>query len=399
MIRKNILNIFASSLLVFTSLSVLPNNILNNDITKMYTANAEESYDKIISEVKEKVAKDSRVNLFDIKAEKVNDTIVLSGKTLDVNQKNALLEAFKAQGKVKDNIETFPFHEFGEMTYGVVNLPVMQIRDNPKHSAQLITQALFGMSLKIIGQNPEKTDWIQVSMDDDKYVGWAKKSDIWFVNQNTYVDWINQNKIIITEPFINLLNSQNNEDKSGIRLYLTTRLNTVSDKGNFYKVKLTGGNKHYSNHEFYVPKSSARYIGKNLLPLKITGKDLYEKGKTMISTPYLWGGASPAMTDCSGYTQMLYKVNGYVLPRDADQQQAYTKPIKTIDELKSGDLVFFAENHGKRATHVGLYMGDKKFIHSSVGYGGVAITSFDPKDSLFNDWYIDNFIGGGRVLE
>ena len=118
----------------------------------------------------------------------------------------------------------------------------------------------------------------------------------------------------------------------------------------------------------------------------------------MFSTPYLWGGASPNMTDCSGFTQMLYKLNGYSLPRDADQQQSFTKSISSRNDLKPGDLVFFAENKGKKATHVGMYMGDQRFIHSSVGYGGVAITSFDPKDELFNDWYIDNYIGAGRVI-
>lgn len=365
----------------------------------MNIAHADEDLNKIIANVKENIAKDSRVNLFDIKVEKLDNQIILKGKVLDINQKKEILDAFKDKGNIKDEIEVFPFSEIGDLSYGVVNLPVMQIRDNPKHSAQLITQALFGMGLKVIGKNTEKPDWIQVSMDDDKYVGWAKKADIWFVDKGNYENWFSSNKIIITEAYVNLLNTTNNNDKSGIKIFLTSRLNTTGEVGNFYKVKLTGGNKHYSNNYFYVPKDSARYIGKNLLPLKITGKDLWQKGQTMISTPYLWGGASPNMTDCSGYTQMLYKLHGYMLPRDADQQQAFTTPINTIDELKSGDLVFFAENKGKRATHVGLYMGDKKFIHSSVGYGGVAITSFNPKDPLFESWYIENFIAGGRVLK
>lgn len=93
------------------------------------------------------------------------------------------------------------------------------------------------------------------------------------------------------------------------------------------------------------------------------------------------GGASPNMTDCSGFTQMLYKANGYMLPRDADQQQAFTKPINTINELKSGDLVFFADKR-KRATHVGLYMGDKKFIHSSVGYGWIGLAALTERSII-----------------
>lgn len=402
--KRKLMSIFTLGTIISTGFYILPNNlnITSNQIINMNNVNAEENttdeLSKTLLEIKDKIAKDSRVNLFDIKAQRVNDEIVISGKVLDPIQKKEILDTFKGQN-VRDDIKVFPFEDIGELSYGVVNLPVMQIRDNPKHSAQLITQALFGMGLKIIGKNPEKPDWIQVSMDDDRYIGWAKKSDIWLVTKSDYNNWFAGNKLIITDPVVDLNKSANASDKSGIKLFLSTRLNTTGETKNYYNVKMTGGNKHYSNRTFYIPKTSARYIGKSLLPVKITGRDLSLKAEKMISTPYLWGGASPNMTDCSGFTQMLYKVNGYMLPRDADQQQAFTKPVNTINELKSGDLVFFAENKGKRATHVGLYMGDKKFIHSSVGYGGVAITSFDPKDSLYENWYVDNFIGGGRVLK
>lgn len=405
MSRKRLTSVFALASIISASFYILPDSNLNTakQIINMTNVNAEETtvdneLNKQLLEIKEKIAKDSRVNLFDIKAQRVNDEIVLSGRVLDPIIKKEILDTFKNQ-KIKDDIKVFPFEDIGDLSYGVVNLPVMQIRDNPKHSAQLITQALFGMGLKIIDKNPEKPDWLKVSMDDDRYIGWAKKSDIWLVNKNDYTKWFSDNKIIITDPSVNLLNSDKNTDTSGIKLFLSTRLNTIGDTRTSYKVKLTGGNKHYSNKTFFVPKASARYIGKSLLPVKITGKDLSLKAKTMISTPYLWGGASPNMADCSGFTQMLYKVNGYMIPRDADQQQAFTKPVKTINELISGDLVFFSENKGKKASHVGLYMGDKKFIHSSVGYGGVAITSFDSKDPLYESWYVDNFIGGGRVLK
>ncbi len=398
--KKRIIKTFLSSTIILSSFSIISTNTFINLQTNMFKANAEESLDNVLKSVKEKIAKDSRVNLFDIKATKEGNNIILTGKVLDENQKKEIIATFKNMENVKDNIQVFPFiQETGEKYYGIVNLPIMQIRDNPKHSAQLITQGLFGMGMKIIGTNPEKNDWIQISMDDDKYVGWVKKADVWFVDKNSYIDWLESNKIMITDATINLLNSTNINDKSGIKLYLTTRIRLVGEKGDFYQVKLTGGNKYYSNHDFFVPKSSARFIGKRLLPLNVSGKDIAEKGKMLFSTPYLWGGASPNMTDCSGFTQMLYKLNGYSLPRDADQQQNFAKPINSMNDLKSGDLVFFAENKGKKASHVGIYLGDKKFIHSSVGYGGVAITSFDPKDELFNDWYIENYIGAGRIIK
>ena len=264
--NKKIMKSFISSVIILGTISFLPGNPdMPKNISNMYKVNAEESFDKVISSVKEKVAKDSRVNLFDIKATKEGEKIVLKGKVLEDFQKKEILAAFQSLGEIKDEIETFPFiKETGEKYYGIVNLPVMQIRDNPKHSAQLITQGLFGMGMKIIGMNSQKTDWVQISMDDDKYVGWVKKSDVWFVDPNTYSDWLNKDKIMITDSSVDLLKSADNNDKSGIKLYLTTRTNLTGEKGNYYKVMLTGGNKYYSNHEFFIPKSSARFIGKRL---------------------------------------------------------------------------------------------------------------------------------------
>lgn len=403
--NNKVINSFLSASLILIGSSILPVNVSNTHFDKgiIFTDNnamaAENPADKILNSVKNKVANDTRITLFDVKVINTKSGLVAQGKVLEESQRQEVIKELSTLGKVKNNIEVFPFAETGELSYGVANLPVMQIRDKGKHSSQLITQGLFGMTMKIIGGHPKKDDWVLVSMNDDKYVGWVRRPDIWFVNKKEFDSWNNQEKIILTDPTVQVLNSANKNDKSELKLYMSTRLNLVGESGDYYEVKLPGGNKHYSNHNTYIAKSSARVIGKNLTPFNIKGQDLVVKAKMLLSAPYLWGGSSPMMNDCSGYTQLLYKVNGYIIPRDADQQQFFSKPVASRNDLKVGDLVFFAENKGKSATHVGMYIGDKKFIHSSVGYGGVAITSFDPKDSLFNSWYIDNYLTAGRILK
>jgi hypothetical protein len=380
-----------SLFLLGTSSFIIPN--LNNvqAVAKDKMNNAQ----SIVEKVKNKVLPDDRIGYFNVTATEKDGLVTLTGKVLEKSDKEELLKAF-SKFKIKDQVKVFPFSDVGEHSYGVANTGVMQIRDNHKHSAQLVTQGLFGMTMKILGKQPKKDEWVLVSMDDDKYIGWVRKPDIWFINKSEYDSYKSNEKVMISDISVNLLNSPSNDDKSDIKLYMTTKLNLVSEEGDFYKVKMPGGNKQFSGKEFYVSKDKATYLGVEMSPDKDFKSKIVVKAKNMISAPYLWGGASPAMMDCSGYTQMLYRLNGFQIPRDADQQQAFSKPIKNQNDLQVGDLVFFSENK-KYATHVGMYIGDKRFIHSSVGYGGVAITSFDPKDPLYNPVYQKIYFGAGRV--
>ena len=393
MLKKAIL----TSFFLLTSSFVIPlNNMYINNIS--YAETESKEFETVLKKLKEKIAPDDRIVLFDIQAKKVEGIINLTGKVLNLSEKQIIIKEFEKLGKINDKIETFHFKETGDMSYAIINSPVMNIRANPKHSAELVSQAIMGAGMKIISKQKDKDEWLYVSMEEDKYLGWVRKPDISFVNKADFDTWFNHNKVIVTDPVVNLLNSANKKDSSEFKLYLTTRVNLMGEKGDFYKVRTPKGNKHYSDKEYFIPKSSARMIGNKLNPIKDPKKELVVKSKSMISAPYLWGGTSPAMMDCSGLTQMLYKFAGYSIPRDADQQQSFSKPVKSRDDLQVGDLVFFSENK-KYATHVGMYIGDKRFIHSSVGYNGVAITSFDPKDPLFNQTYINIYYGAGRIIK
>ena len=92
-----------------------------------------------------------------------------------------------------------------------------------------------------------------------------------------------------------------------------------------------------------------------------------------LNAPYLWGGKSPFGIDCSGFTQMVYKLNGYSLLRDASQQATQGVPLSFIEESEAGDLAFFDNEEGK-IIHVGLIMDDNYIIHAS---GKVRIDRLD----------------------
>jgi cell wall-associated NlpC family hydrolase len=117
------------------------------------------------------------------------------------------------------------------------------------------------------------------------------------------------------------------------------------------------------------------------------------------SNYYLWGGTVGPNYDCSGLMQAAFVSVSIWLPRDAYQQEAFTQPI-TIAELEPGDLVFFGTP--QKATHVGLYLGDGCYIHSSgkdKGRNGIGIDRLSEQGDEVSRSYYQQLRGAGRVVK
>lgn len=113
---------------------------------------------------------------------------------------------------------------------------------------------------------------------------------------------------------------------------------------------------------------------------------------------YLWGGTVGPNYDCSGLMQAAFASEGIQIPRDAYQQEAFTQAI-SLEELQPGDLVFFGQP--EKATHVGLYLGDGHYIHSSckeTGRNGIAIDVLSEKGDVVTQYYYRLLRGAGRAI-
>ena len=185
------------------------------------------------------------------------------------------------------------------------------------------------------------------------------------------------------------------------KLYTNNVIEIVEKSGNWYKVKTS------SNIEGWV---SSKYIGSynevqvttnevKQEEVKVESKENNENSKidkivnlakAQIGKPYRWGAAGPSSFDCSGFTTYIYKNGaGISLPRTSvSQSKTGTKVSRS--NLKTGDLVFF-NTSGKGVSHVGMYIGDSKFIHSSSSKG-IRI------DSLNSTYYKSRFISGSRII-
>ncbi len=116
------------------------------------------------------------------------------------------------------------------------------------------------------------------------------------------------------------------------------------------------------------------------------------------SNYYLWGGTVAPNYDCSGLMQAAFLSASIWLPRDAYQQEAFTNPI-SISDLEPGDLVFFGTP--QKATHVGLYLGDNRYIHSSgkeQGRNGIGIDVLSEAGDKVSQNYYQQLRGYGKVV-
>jgi cell wall-associated NlpC family hydrolase len=114
-----------------------------------------------------------------------------------------------------------------------------------------------------------------------------------------------------------------------------------------------------------------------------------------IGVPYKWGGSSPAEGfDCSGYVRYVYGHQGVRLPRTSREQAAAGERVNArVSSLRQGDLVLFAES-GQRISHVAIYAGSRRIIHSSSSGGGVR---YDDLGTRRGQWFASHMVAARRL--
>jgi cell wall-associated NlpC family hydrolase len=226
------------------------------------------------------------------------------------------------------------------MQYGICNLSIVPLRGEPTDKSELVSQVLYGDFFKVIEQ---RKNWSKIRLAFDAYEGWIDNKQYLEINGEAY------NQLNAETPKLSLDLVEFVQD-SNAQLYpiqLGATLNGLSLLGHTFDGSITGHNSNKSN--------------------LIATAFLY------LNSPYLWGGKTPFGIDCSGFTQMVYKLNGYKLLRDASQQATQGEPLSFIEESEPGDLAFFDNNEGA-IIHVGIIMKDNYIIHA---HGKVRIDRLD----------------------
>jgi len=252
-----------------------------------------------------------------------------------------------------DNKKTNKMDETFQSTYAVSYLSVLPLRAEPNHRSEMVSQILFGEYLKVL---ETKDDWSYIQLEQDAYKGWVETFQITDVSKKEF-DQVAQS------PKVKVLDNLN--------------IITVDNK----KLTLVKG----SNLPFYS-EGTFLYKGERI-PYKadiVSGNQntekLIETAHSYINTPYLWGGKNPLGVDCSGFSQMVYHINGHMIHRDASLQAKQGELIAFLSEAKPGDLAFFDNDKGN-ITHVGIILEDEKIIHAA--HGSVRIDKLD-QEGIYN---------------
>ncbi|MEP5339455.1 MAG: C40 family peptidase [Algibacter sp.] len=226
------------------------------------------------------------------------------------------------------------------MQYGICNLSVVPLRFEPSDKSELVSQVLYGDSFKVLEQ---RKSWSKIRLAFDKYEGWIDNKQYLEINEDQY-NALQKSSQKLSLDLVEFIQDENDQLHP---VLLGASLNGLSLLKH-----------HYDGHVFE---------GKNKKENLVKTAFLY------LNTPYLWGGKTPFGIDCSGFTQMVYKLNGHKLLRDASQQATQGEALSFIEESEPGDLAFFDNSEGQ-ITHVGIIMEDNYIIHA---HGKVRIDRLD----------------------
>ncbi|WP_026776903.1 C40 family peptidase [Polaribacter sp. Hel_I_88] len=345
--------------------------------------------------IKKEYAPDKRVAIYDIDLDYYDDKIVVSGETDSKIGYQKLLDSLKSLDiDFINKIRILPDTVIGNNKFAFANNSVINIRSEPKHSAELGTQGLLGMPLKILDKNG---DFYRVQTPD-KYISWVDKGGIHRMNKGEFDAWNTRKKVIFTKNF-GYVYAEPNENSTIISdISLGGILKFIGNRNNFFEVEYP------DNRTGFIKREEAVNYDSWLMNLISSEENIEKTAKSMEGFPYLWGGTSSKGMDCSGFTKMVYLMNGFVIPRDASQQINAGKIVDNklnFADLQKGDLLFFGtkadENTKQRVVHVGIWLGNEKmeFIHAS---GNVHVSSMDENQTNFDEMNKNRYLGSRRYL-
>ena len=345
--------------------------------------------------IKEQYAPDKRVAIFDINFDNSDDKIIATGMTNSKEAYQKLVDSLQSLDvSYINNIRVLPDTIVGNKMFAVARNSVINIRSAPKHSAELGTQGLLGMSLKILDK---AGDFYRIQTPDN-YISWVDKGGIQKMNKGEFDTWNASKKIIFTKNFGYVYNSKQQNAAIVSDITLGGLLKYLSEDAGFYEVKYP------DNRTGFVKKSEAVVYENWLKNLQPSKENVEKVAKKLEGFPYLWGGTSSKGIDCSGFTKMVYLMNGFVIPRDASQQINAGKQVDeklNFENLEKGDLLFFGteatETKKRRVVHVGIWLGNNKqeFIHASAN---VHISSMDSLQPHFDAFNKNRYLGSKRYL-
>lgn len=233
--------------------------------------------------------------------------------------------------------------------YGLCRVSICPIRKAADDRSEMVSQLLFGEIVEVFHRKGK--NWSKILTMYDEYIGWVDSKQIVLISEKEAFS-LKENSVHALEWVHSAVgDNQTLPVTAGSVLYNFDGLSSKSPLGRF------------------------QYSGQiiNYKQIEITGDLIAKISKKYINAPYLWGGRTPFGIDCSGFTQIVFKMIGIYLPRDAYQQADEGRVVDFVEESQVGDLAYFV-NKDNKVIHVGVILEDQMIIHAS---GWVRIDRLD----------------------
>lgn len=238
--------------------------------------------------------------------------------------------------------------------FGICNLAVIPLRAEASDTSEMVSQLLFGDHFTILD---EAEKWIYLKNASDDYLGWIDK-----------------------KQFAEIAETDYNQLDNPLAFVCSDLLNPIQDanKG-IHHIPVGCTLPNFDGNSFMLGSQKFLFLGRCLQMGHTPIENIESIAQRFINTPYLWGGKSPLGIDCSGFTQLVFKMMGKKLKRDARQQAEQGQLVDFLEESKTGDLAFFDNEEGN-IIHVGLLLENGRIMHAS---GKVRIDKIDHQ-GIFN---------------
>ncbi len=240
------------------------------------------------------------------------------------------------------------------MKRGICIIGFVALRAAPTHKSEMVSQLCFGDTFTVL---EVENGWKYISMDYDNYQGWIHSSQMTTIPDEDYKH-LNDCEHALAGDALGII-----RQSDGARFHISAGSSLYINSSGIMKV--AGKTFHYE--------------GSRVSPQKMEMEKITEVASVFLNTPYLWGGRTVFGMDCSGFTQVVFKMLGIKLPRDANIQSGTGDPVHLIHEAQPGDLAFFGKPE-EGIDHVGILCGDNTIIHS---HGMVRLDKIDHQ-GIFN---------------
>ena len=350
-----------------------------------------------IQGVKQKYAPDDGLAIFAVGVTSLGRELVLTGEVDRAEAKLEVVRAVQATGaRVHDQIRCLPDERLGEEVWGIGALSVSNGRLGPEHKAELGTQVLMGELIRVWKRSTTSAYAWSYTQTGDGYLSWLQRGTFVRCNRQQAEAWAHGPLLMVTACEERVLEQPQPDAQPVSDVVACDRLRRTGEQGDWWQVELP------DQRKGYLPKAAAQDFAQWQQTRQATPENIERTARSFIGRPYFWGGNSPKGFDCSGFTKTVFHLNGIELLRDSSKQARQGAPVPLdadLSQVRKGDLLFFGRRPRgggpERVIHVGIYLGDKLFIHSSER---VRISSLDPESPIRDEGRIRSLLRVRRLL-